>query len=67
MTDVMTHFLTSWRIFDVMTTYFFDVMTCFGRHDVLGRHDVFFDVMTCFGRHDELSDIMTYFGRHSTL
>ena len=59
----MTNFLTSWRVFDVVT-YFWricDVMACFLCHDevfedmpLLWRHYELFDVMTCF-------DIMTNF------
>ena len=50
--DVMTNCLTSWLVYDVMTSW-----TVWG-HDVFWRHDEILDVMTCFWHSDELFDFM---------
>ena len=62
---IMTHFLTSWRVFDIMTNFLtswgiFDVMINFWCHDVFLTswtfkcHDYFFGIMMFVWRHDEL-------------
>ena len=58
--DVITNFLTPWRIF-LHQDEVFDIKLCFWHHDVFCRHDELFDIKLCFWHFFTRLDVMTNF------
>ena len=62
--SVITHFLTSWRVFDVLT-YLHFILISWRRYDMFWRHNALFEVVMSAWRHGVFLTSQCTFWHHS--